>query len=155
MDTTELIALAAAVGALVPPATAIVEQSHFSNRTRTVIGVGLSMLAGFGTYAGVEGSFSSPVKVATFVLLVVGSSLVTYRNIYKPSGITAAIERKINPGPSAAPVVEDDPPDRAADDDGDEIELEAPPEIEDDPGNLPNDGTQEMRGGALRIVDER
>lgn len=98
MITTEIVAIILAVGALLPLLTSVVQQPQWSARTRTVMAVGVSVLAGLVTYVTQFGfEITSASTLITFVVGVALASATAYKNIWKPAGVSPAIEESTSP----------------------------------------------------------
>ena len=92
---TELIAVILSVGALLPLLTAVLQQPSWSDKTRTVAGIGVSALAGLVSYVSVNGlDFSTPSAIVASVVGVIIAAAASYRTIWKPSGVAPIIEAK-------------------------------------------------------------
>lgn len=97
--TAEVVATILAVGALLPLLTSVVQQPRWSNRTRTVLAVIVSLVAGLVAYVSQFGlNFSSVSNVVTVVVGVIVLAAGTYQAIWKPSGVAPAIERATSTG---------------------------------------------------------
>ena len=91
--TTEAVAIVLAIGGLLPLLTAAVQQPQWTARTRTVLSVAISVLAGIVGYVSVNGmDFSTPSKVVTWVVGVVLISSTSYKTLWQPSGVAPAVE---------------------------------------------------------------
>ncbi len=98
MITTELAATVLAAGTLLPLPTAVVQQPHWSDRTRTIIGFAVSLIVGAVVYVNSYGlDLSSPSKIVAVLSGVVVAAGAAYRNVWKPSGLAGLIESKTSP----------------------------------------------------------
>lgn len=78
------------VGFVLPPALAIVQQAHFSDRLRAAIAFVACVIAGAGV-AFFQGDLTGK-RLVSAALIVMTTGLATYRNFWKPTGIAPAIE---------------------------------------------------------------
>jgi hypothetical protein len=86
------------VGSVLPPLVAILEQPKWPDWLRSVVAVLSSLVAGFVTTWIVEGGDDLFERgLVTAVLLVLVSSLTTYRNFWKPTTLAPQIEAKTSP----------------------------------------------------------
>ena len=93
MIQTEIVAIIMAVGGLIPLLTSVVQQPHWSARTRTIIGALVASLAGVVTYVTQFGlEITSTSTAVTVVVGVVLASVTAYQSIWKPSGVARTIE---------------------------------------------------------------
>lgn len=89
----QVVAIILAVGSVLPLLTAVVEQPHWSPRTRTIIGVALSIVAGLATYVAQFGlNLDSPAAIVATVAGVVLAAAAAYKGIWKSSGVAPRIE---------------------------------------------------------------
>ena len=87
------------VGTFMPLLTAIPIQHHWSNTTRTIFGTALSIIAAVVTIW-LEHGLHLDSDFVTAMLTVIVASYATYRNFWKPTGITTTVETKVlNFGP--------------------------------------------------------
>lgn len=93
MTLEQTVALILAVGTLLPLVTSIIQQQTWSNRTRTIVGVGMSVLAGLVTYVASNGLvINNATGILTTVVGVVIAAIAAYNGIWKPSGVAKSIE---------------------------------------------------------------
>lgn len=78
------------VGTLAPTLIAVLQQPWWPKWARTVVTALFCLVAG-GVTAWLSGELTGR-GVATAVLLVLVAALATYRSLWKPSGVTDAIE---------------------------------------------------------------
>lgn len=98
MITTELVAIILAVGGLLPLLISVAQQPQWSKKVRTVMSVAISILAGLVTYVAEFGLvFTSASSVVTIIVGVVLASAAAYKTIWKPAGVSPAIEAKTSP----------------------------------------------------------
>jgi hypothetical protein len=93
---SDLLMYSALVGFLLPPVLAIVMQSSWSQRAKAVVAFLACLVAGAGT-----AYFEADLDGRTWIsasLVVVTTALATYRNFWKPTGISPAIESATNLG---------------------------------------------------------
>ena len=91
----ELIAIILAVGSLLPLLTSVIQQPRWSDKTRTAMAVGVSVLAGLVTYVTQFGlNVDSPSAIVIVVVGVVLAASTAYKTIWKPAGVAPAIEAK-------------------------------------------------------------
>ena len=84
------------VGFFLPPALSIVIQSGWPDRVKAVVAFVACLIAGAGT-AYFQGDLTGKRFIsAGLIVLTVG--LATYRNFWKPTGISPTIEAKTNLG---------------------------------------------------------
>lgn len=108
MIQTEIVATILAVGGLLPLLIAVVNQPHWSARTRTILAVIVSGLSGLVTYVTENGLvFESTSSVVTVVVGIILTSVTAYQTIWKPSGVARKIE---NITSSHSPNLEEDIP---------------------------------------------
>jgi hypothetical protein len=107
MTTEQTVALILAIGTVLPLVTAIVQQKRWSSRTRTIIGVGMSVLAGLVGYVSTNGlEVSDPTKILVFVTGVVIAAVSVYEGVWKPSGVANKIEVATSPAPVPAHAID-------------------------------------------------
>ena len=98
MVDPELVATILALGAALPLLTSVVQQPQWSASVRTWSSVAVSILAGLVAYVTQFGlDFSAPSTVVSTVIGVVLASAASYKTIWKPSGVAAAIENSTSP----------------------------------------------------------
>lgn len=78
------------VGFFLPPALAVIQQPGWSDRFRTVVAFLACCVAGAGTAYFQDDWHGRPVTSAILVTLV--TSLATYRNFWKTTGVAPKIE---------------------------------------------------------------
>jgi hypothetical protein len=128
MSDTQLLTNSLSVGALLPLVTAVVQQPHWSDRLRTLVGLLVSLLAGGVTYFSTNGfHLSDPTRIISAVLGTTLAAGASYKTIWKTSGVTDKIEQSTSP--------QSDPQDP---DEVDEADAPDPTE-EDDMGPMPLD----------------
>lgn len=91
---TDLEMYALIVGFLLPPVLSVVQQSGWSDRLRAVVAFLACALAGAGT-AYFQGDLTGRRFVSASLVVLV-TALATYRNLWKPTGVSPAIETKTN-----------------------------------------------------------
>ena len=82
------------VGFALPPVLSIVVQSSWSDRLKAVVAFAACAVAGAGV-----AYFQGDLTGKRFVeggLVVLVTALATYRNFWKPTGVSPAIETKTN-----------------------------------------------------------
>lgn len=84
------------VGFFLPPVLAIVQQSSWSNQLRAAVAFAACLVAGAGT-AYFQGDLTGK-RFVTAALVVMTTGLATYRNFWKPTGVSPTIEAKTNLG---------------------------------------------------------
>lgn len=82
------------VGFFLPPALSIVQQSAWSDRLKAVVAFVACLVAGTGL-AYFQGDLTGK-RFATASLVILVTALATYRNFWKPTGISPGIETKTN-----------------------------------------------------------
>jgi len=94
--TTELAAWVAIVGILLPIAIAVISQSGWGTRTRSLLTAGLSILAATGTvhYTNPGGLETAPLVITIAAILTLAGS--TYRTFWKPTGIAGKVNEVTN-----------------------------------------------------------
>jgi len=98
MTIEQTVALILAIGTLLPLVTAIVQQKHWSTRTRTIIGVGMSILAGLVAWVSIHGlNVADLPGILSTVLGVTIAALAAYEGVWKPTGLANAIEVATSP----------------------------------------------------------
>jgi hypothetical protein len=107
MTIEQTVALILAIGTLLPLVTAIVQQKHWSSRTRTIIGVGMSILAGLVAWVSTHGLEVSDLPgILATVLGVTIAALAAYEGVWKPSGLANVIEVATSPAPVPARAID-------------------------------------------------
>lgn len=84
------------LGVLTPLLTAVAQQPGWSRRTRTIVGVGTSVLVGVVTLLA-TGGISDGTSVVAGLVIVVTSAETAYRTFWRGSGITDTIEYATSP----------------------------------------------------------
>jgi hypothetical protein len=95
---SDILMYSALVGFLLPPVLSIVIQSGWPQRVQAVVAFLACLAAGAGT-----AYFEADLDGRTWVsasLIVLTTGLATYRNFWKPTGISPAIEKATNLGGS-------------------------------------------------------
>ena len=82
------------VGFLLPPVLSVLQQTNWSDRLRAVIAFLACLLAGAGV-AYFQGELTGK-RFVTASLVVLVTAVATYRNFWKPTGISPGIETKTN-----------------------------------------------------------
>lgn len=149
MDTAQLAGIIISVGALLPLLTSVVEQQTWSTRTRTIVGLCMSALAGLVTYVTQFGlNFSDPGTLVTTIVGVILASGAAYKTVWQPSGISGALEGGTSPKPVTpdpeAPLVDLEPEETPEIDTLPEDDLEdweIPTEDIPDEGTIPEEDT--------------
>jgi hypothetical protein len=95
---TDLVAWGALVGSFAPLLISVVQQPQWTGRVRVIVTVLASVVLGFATVAA-AGDLTSARDLATSAGTILFASLVSYRNIWKPAGVTGAIESATSPTP--------------------------------------------------------
>lgn len=94
-------------GSLIPLLTGFVTKARASSRVKGLMNFGLSALTGAVTYAlAHDGSFE-PKAMLVAVVTTYLTSGVTYHNLWKPTGIAAAVQRvapEVGVGEDSSPV---------------------------------------------------
>ena len=125
MITTEIVAIILALGTLLPLLTSIVNQPRWSAKTRTVMSVAVSTLAGLVAYVTQFGfELTSVSTIVTFVVGVILASATAYRNLWKPTGVAPAIEASTSGGSAVVAEVTESSPEAVSVDD---LSVEAVP----------------------------
>lgn len=138
MDSTQLASIIITVGALLPLLTSVVERQTWSTRTRTVVGLVISVLAGLVTYVTQFGlDFSNIGTLIASIVGVVLASGAAYKTVWQPSGVAPALEGRTSPTPVKPDpeVVEGDNEDNEDGPEIDRLDVEDVPE-EDVPEEL-------------------
>jgi hypothetical protein len=86
------------VGFFLPPALAVIQQQRFSTKLRAVIAFVACVIAGAGV-AFFQGDLTGK-RFVSGALIVMTVGLATYRNFWKPTGVTPAIESATEVGGS-------------------------------------------------------
>ena len=98
MDTSTLAATILAVGGLLPVLIAVVQQPKWSAKTRSIMTVLVSGLAGLVTYVSTNGlNFGDVPTLVTTVVGIILASVASYESIWKKVGTTKAIELATSP----------------------------------------------------------
>jgi len=103
----EAVAIIMAVGLLLPLLTSVVQQPKWSKRTRTVLSVAVSLVAGVVSYVTASGMNIVPEQPSTIVVFIVGvvlASATAYKTIWQPTGTAPAIEAATSPKAEVAEV---------------------------------------------------
>jgi VIT1/CCC1 family predicted Fe2+/Mn2+ transporter len=82
------------VGFALPPVLSVIQQSNWSDRLRAVVAFAACAVAGAGV-AYFQGDLTGERFVEAGLVVLV-SALATYRNFWKPTGVSPAIEAKTN-----------------------------------------------------------
>lgn len=92
---------ALAVGFFSPPAISIIQQSRWSERRQALVAFGFYLVVAAVT-AYVLGLFNTPdiLRLALIIFLAAGTS---YKTLWKPTGISPAIEAATLVGPDSGP----------------------------------------------------
>jgi hypothetical protein len=89
------------VGTVLPPIVAIIMQPSWPQWARTVVAVLASLVAGFGT-VWFSGQWSMDDWV-TSTLIVLVTSIATYKGLWTPTGIAQKVEAATSPKPVVVP----------------------------------------------------
>lgn len=90
-----LQALNLIVGFLAPTLISVINRPTWDSRLKVAVSVAFCVAVGFGT-----SYFSdqlNPEDVTTSVLTILVASITSYHGIFKPSGVSPAIEMKTSP----------------------------------------------------------
>jgi L-lactate permease len=93
---TDLAMWALVVGFLLPPALSVLLQTKWPDSVKSVVAFLVSLLAGAGT-----AYFSADLTGRSWVsasLVVFVTAVATYKNFWKQTGVSPAIESKTNLG---------------------------------------------------------
>lgn len=91
-------------GFLTPLLTSVVQQPTWTSRTRTLVAVVASVVAGVVTLLA-NGAFNDgPQTVLSIIALVVVTSATAYKTLWVPSGIAPKIENATSKSPPAPQV---------------------------------------------------
>ena len=82
------------VGFALPPVLSVVQQSQWSDRLRAVVAFLACAVAGAGV-AYFQGDLTGERFVEAGLVVLV-TAIATYRNFWKPTGVSPAIEAKTN-----------------------------------------------------------
>ena len=91
---TEIEMWSLIVGFVLPPVLSVVQQSGWSDRLRAIVAFLACALAGAGV-----AYFQGDLTGRRFVeagLVVLVTAVATYRNFWRPTGVSPAIETKTN-----------------------------------------------------------
>jgi peptidoglycan/LPS O-acetylase OafA/YrhL len=97
---TDLAMWSLLVGAALPALVAFVQRSTWSKRTRAIVGLVSSVVAGGVTTWLTEGDALWEQGMAHAILLTAIAAWGSYTALWKPTGAAAAIEAKTNSSPS-------------------------------------------------------
>ncbi len=94
--TSELGAWSAIVGMLLPIVIAMISQSGWGTRARSVLTAAISLVAAVGTvyYTNPGGIETGPLVITVATILTLAGS--TYRTFWKPTGIAGAVNKATN-----------------------------------------------------------
>jgi hypothetical protein len=94
LSTLDSIATGSAVGALLPPLTAVVQQPKWSAGIKRIVAVFAALFGGVVTVVSTGGvaQFEHPVPALGAIVAVIVASQTTYDLIWKPSKIAPAVE---------------------------------------------------------------
>ena len=95
---TDIQMYALIVGFLLPPALSVLIQSGWSDRVKAVVAFVACAVAGAGT-AYLQGDLTGK-RFISAGLIILTTGLATYRNFWKPTGISPKIEEATNLGGS-------------------------------------------------------
>lgn len=84
------------VGFLLPPALSILIQTRWSDRIKAIVAFVACAIAGAGT-AYLQGDLTGK-RFVSAGLIILTVALATYRNFWKPTGVSPTIEEKTNIG---------------------------------------------------------
>ncbi|WP_199896714.1 hypothetical protein [Streptomyces niger] len=87
------------VGFLSPLLISVVNRPHWSSAIRASVQVAVSVLVGLGT-AYFAGDFAGK-DIVTSILIASVSAISAYKGIFKPTGMSPAVERMTSPAPRA------------------------------------------------------
>lgn len=93
---TDLNMWAMIVGFLLPPIVAVIQRPTWTASARTVITALVCLVVAFVTVF-LQGNVHSGRQLVTTALLVLVTSIATYRGFWKPSGVAPVIERATSP----------------------------------------------------------
>lgn len=93
--TDNLMMLSAIVGFISPPLIAMVQQPEWSKRARSFVTFGFSAVVGTLTIW-LSGNYWTVPEVVTTILIVLVTSITVYKGLWKPSGVTEAIEYSLH-----------------------------------------------------------
>ncbi len=103
--TAQIVIWAVALGGLVPLLTSVALQPTWPKPARVSASVAASAIAGAVAAVAAGGGhldLSTPPSIVAAVLLSITTAQATYRGIWKPSGVTDAIEKATSPTPTTA-----------------------------------------------------
>jgi hypothetical protein len=95
---TDLVQWSALIGFLLPLLVAIVQQSHWSSKVRTIIGVIAVLVTSFVTTA-VEGKLTWDRWAESLVVVFV-LAMTAYKSVWVPLGAAPFIEAKTSTKPA-------------------------------------------------------
>jgi len=84
------------VGFFLPPALAVIVQQRWSDKLKTAVAFVACLIAGAGV-AYFQGDLTGK-RFVTAALVVMTTGYATYRNFWKTSGVSGAIEEKTEVG---------------------------------------------------------
>jgi ABC-type thiamin/hydroxymethylpyrimidine transport system permease subunit len=87
------------LGVLTPLVTAVAQRPRWSTRTRTLVGVGVSIVVGVLTCLA-NGDIRSGQTVLSTIAVVLVAAQATYLGMWKPSLIAPKLESATSPSPS-------------------------------------------------------
>lgn len=86
------------VGFFMPLIIAAVQRSSWSNPVRALVALVMCIIAAFGT-VWLAGDFNTD-DVVSSILLVLVTSIATYKGLWKPTEVAPKIEAATSPGPT-------------------------------------------------------
>jgi hypothetical protein len=92
---TNLVMWGLVVGFFMPILISVVQQPSWSQSVRSVVMFAASAIAGFGT-AWFEGRLNG-VDITTAILIVMVTTIATYKGFWQPNGVSPKIEVATSP----------------------------------------------------------
>lgn len=84
-------------GVFTPLLISVAQRKTWTGATRTLVGVGISIVIGILTCLS-DGTFTHTKTLLATVAAVTLVSVTTYKGLWKPSGIAPALEKATTPG---------------------------------------------------------
>jgi len=107
----EVLAVAGAIGLLLPLAQSIIQKPYWSPRAKAILAVAFAVVGGVAGYVitnGLEFDINDPIKIAAWVAGVYVASTTLYARLLRPVGATDYLEQRVL-ARRAAPDTEDGP----------------------------------------------
>lgn len=103
----ETLTAAAVTGAVLPIVIAVAQQRKWSDSTRSLVALLVTVVA--GVLVAVLNDVTDPLQVLTAVIATVVTTQATHKGVWKPTGVTGAVEKATTPvHPKKTALLDDD-----------------------------------------------